>query len=173
MCLNPNNTLNLLNPLSASGAVTPLSNDTTISYCVPLALRKGTGYLAGRWVRERAGHSHWSLPNAVTLFCTVNRVICSYPHFRNLHFNNILCVYCNSSLHKLSTDVSTSLYGVANFRQPSRGHVVTIGVFAPHVGYSRSTGILANLFPFTHRYYWTVRYAIFQPRTAESPTTRI
>jgi len=40
----------------------------------------------------------------------------------------------NNSLQELSTDVSTSRYGVTNFRQPSRGHVVTSGVFALHVG---------------------------------------
>jgi len=127
----------------------------------PLCVMKWHRLLAGRWVRECAGHSHWSLLNAVTLFCAFNCVIFSCLHFRNLHFNNILRVYCKQQ----SAGIKHGRFYVTLWRHKlppakpwSRGHQRRL---CSSCGWSRFAGILANLFPFIHRYNCTVCYAMF------------
>ena len=85
-----------------------------------------------------ASHTCRVLISVLPPFWKASTVIRDPIYFRGLFFNNILSVdahrNCSNRLHEGIVDSSVLFYTVKNLLQPCQGHVMSRGIFAPHLG---------------------------------------
>lgn len=82
--------------------------------------------------------SHCLFLKVFILLCKMSGVICIVLCWRDLQFNNFTYVYewsdFNTTLHERRKDFTLPFHAITNLRQPSRGCVISGGVFAPNLG---------------------------------------